>query len=281
MPGRIDVWLPAPWRSDLGRHLAAELLSAGTYVRLRLDAVVNVVSLAERPDLVEQELPFGAGWPEIIFHDPFAKRYMPRVDELFLHFNLAVLDETGAVIAGGWGVPLTWDGDPGHLPEGWDAALQQSVSNHDEGRSPDTLCTMAAEVVEGHRGEGLGGAVLSALKERALRHGLQRMVAPARPTMKAMYPLIAIDRYSAWVRDDGNLFDPWLRTHANAGAKVVATTRESMRIEGTVEEWERWANMRFPETATYVVPDALDLVHIDRERDFGVYLEPAVWMRHL
>jgi hypothetical protein len=54
-----------------------------------------------------------------------------------------------------------------------------------------------------------------------------------------------------------------------------------MLIEGTVEEWEHWAKMAFPESGRYVVPDALDLVVIDRETDQGQYTEPAVWMRHL
>ncbi|HYY15813.1 MAG TPA: hypothetical protein VE965_04050 [Gammaproteobacteria bacterium] len=58
-------------------------------------------------------------------------------------------------------------------------------------------------------------------------------------------------------------------------------TVRSMLIEGTVEEWEHWAKMAFPESGRYVVPDALDLVVIDRETDQGQYTEPAVWMRHL
>jgi hypothetical protein len=39
--------------------------------------------------------------------------------------------------------------------------------------------------------------------------------------------------------------------------------------------------MAFPETGRYVVPGALDLVEIDRERDLGTYAETNLWMRHL
>jgi GNAT superfamily N-acetyltransferase len=241
----------------------------------------TVAALADRPDLLDGGLPFGAGWPEIIFHDPVAKEYVPRVDELFLHLNLVVLDDEEHVIAGGWGVPLAWDGTLKNLPEGWDAALAKSVHDHNASVSPDTLCTMAAEVTRGHQGQGLGALVLSALKGKAREHGLQRMIAPARPTMKARYPLTPIDRYAGWKRRDGELYDPWLRTHERLGAKVIATTTRSMRIEGTVREWEGWAKMEFPETGSYIVPDALHVVQIDRERDLGVYDEPAVWMRHL
>jgi hypothetical protein len=38
--------------------------------------------------------------------------------------------------------------------------------------------------------------------------------------------------------------------------------------------------MRFPESGDYVVPGALAPVHIDRDRDEGVYVEANVWMRH-
>jgi len=54
-----------------------------------------------------------------------------------------------------------------------------------------------------------------------------------------------------------------------------------MIIKGTVAEWEEWTAMAFPESGTYVVPDALDLVAIDREADRGEYRETNLWMRHL
>jgi hypothetical protein len=53
-----------------------------------------------------------------------------------------------------------------------------------------------------------------------------------------------------------------------------------MVVTGTVTEWEEWAGMAFPETGRYVVPRALDLVEIDRERDLGAYAETNLWMRH-
>ncbi len=51
-------------------------------------------------------------------------------------------------------------------------------------------------------------------------------------------------------------------------------------IPGTVAEWEKWTNMRFPETGDYVVNGALNPVNIDVERDKGVYIEPNVWVVH-
>ena len=75
-----------------------------------------------------------------------------------------------------------------------------------------------------------------------------------------------------------------------AGGRVRATSLhaggtsrshpESTRITGTVAEWEAWSRMAFPESGEYVVPGALALVRIDRERDVGEHVEPNVWVRH-
>jgi hypothetical protein len=60
----------------------------------------------------------------------------------------------------------------------------------------------------------------------------------------------------------------------------VKVAPHSMRVPGSVGEWEEWTEMTFPETGAYVVPGALVPVEIDRERDEGLYEEPNVWMVH-
>jgi len=90
-----------------------------------------------------------------------------------------------------------------------------------------------------------------------------------------------MDNFARWARSDGLHIDPWIRTHQRLGASVLAPAPRSMIITGTVAEWEAWAAMAFPETGKYVVPDALDLVIIDHERDRGTYTETNLWMRHV
>jgi len=65
------------------------------------------------------------------------------------------------------------------------------------------------------------------------------------------------------------------------GAWVLGPAPASMRIVGTVAEWETWTGMVFPESGDYIVPEALDLVAIDVEQDRGEYLETNLWMEHL
>jgi len=185
------------------------------------------------------------------------------------------------VVAGGWGVPLLWNATAAGLPDGYDGAMVRAVEGHEDSVEPDTLCVMAAAVKPGHQGTGLAGRVLTALRERAVSDGLRRVIAPVRPALKARYPLTPMSQFARWARGDGLHLDPWIRTHQRLGARILRPAPRSMLITGTVAEWEDWAQMAFPQTGRYVVPDALDLVRIDRAADRGTYAETNLWMRHL
>jgi len=240
----------------------------------------RIVTTADRPDLDQQGkdvlLP---GWPEFIFHDPVSAELIGRAAEYFPRYDLRLLED-GAVIAGGWAVTLRWNGTAGDLPAGYDGALISAITEHESAVAPDTLCVMAAAVDSGRQGHGLGGQVLTALRSRATRAGLKRMIAPARPVLKSRYPLTPMANFARWTRADGSHVDPWIRTHQRLGAAIVRPAPRSMVVTGTIAEWERWAGMAFPETGRYVVPGALDPVEIDAEGNRGVYAETNLWMRH-
>jgi hypothetical protein len=94
-------------------------------------------------------------------------------------------------------------------------------------------------------------------------HGLECLVAPVRPTLKACYPLQAAEDYARWTRPDGLPFDPWLRVHARLGAELLGVAEGSMVISGSVAEWEAWSGLAFPASGEYVVPGALVPVEVD------------------
>ncbi|WP_203924357.1 hypothetical protein [Rugosimonospora africana] len=182
------------------------------------------------------------------------------------------------IVAGGWGVPVCWNGTVEDLPGGYTGAMVRAVEEH--GRQPDTLVVMAAQVREDCQGRGLAADLLGRMCARAERDGLSRVIAPVRPTLKARYPLSPMRRFMHWTRDDGAPLDPWLRTHHRMGAVILAEAERSMTMTGTVAEWEGWTGMRFPDSGPYVVPGALAPVVIDRTADRGEYVEPNVWVRH-
>jgi GNAT superfamily N-acetyltransferase len=240
----------------------------------------QIVTTSERHDLDEQaEAAFRPGWPEFIFHDPISSEFTGRVETYFPQYDVLLLDD-GRVVAGGWGVPLQWDGTVTTLPGGYDGALISAVTGHENAIRPDTLSVMAAAVRPDRQGSGLAEKVLAALRDRAAEAGLERVIAPVRPALKSRYPLTPMENFARWARADGAHLDPWIRTHQRLGATILAPAPRSMVITGTVSDWEDWARMAFPETGQYVVPDALDLVSIDREEDRGSYAETNLWMRH-
>jgi GNAT superfamily N-acetyltransferase len=243
-------------------------------------AEIEIVTTADRPDLDDQARAALRGvWPEFIFHDSLVAAYLERVEAYFPRYDLLLLAR-GGVVAGGWGVPLLWNATAAALPDGYDGAMIRAVEGHENSVEPDTLCVMAAAVKPGHQGTGLAGRVLTALRERAVSDGLRRVIAPVRPALKARYPLTPMTQFARWVRGDGLHLDPWIRTHQRLGARILRPAPRSMLITGTVAEWEDWAKMAFPQTGRYVVPDALDLVRIDRAADRGTYAETNLWMRH-
>jgi hypothetical protein len=114
----------------------------------------------------------------------------------------------------------------------------------------------------------------------AERHGLEHLIAPVRPSWKERYPITPIEQYVTYRRADGQLLDPWMRVHERLGARVGAPLPESLRITGTVAEWESWTGLSFPASGDYVFPEGLAPVHIDTDADRGSYWEPNVWIVH-
>jgi GNAT superfamily N-acetyltransferase len=191
----------------------------------------------------------------------------------FQHFLVSDDDELVAEVNA---VPVELD--PDALPDrGWDEALERGTTGTG---SPTVVSAIQVLIAPGRQGQGLSTLCLERMRETAVAHGFETLVAPVRPSWKERYPLVPIERYVGWTAPDGRLFDPWLRVHASLGAELVGPCRESMTISGSVDEWEEWAGLPFPESGGYVVPGALELVHVDLEADLGSYVEPNVWMHH-
>jgi len=236
---------------------------------------------AERPDLWERGIPSESVWPEYNMHGDVLNRWWGHLDEDLPEFQFVLYDEASdEVVAEGHTGPLWWSGQDEALPNGIDAAIEQIFSRPGAGESVNTLCALAAETPRDGRVRGLAEHLLRGMRTIGERQGLTHLVAPVRPSLKERYPLTSIDRYVQWRRDDGQLFDPWMRIHERLGARVSTPLPNSLLITGTVAEWEAWTEMAFPDSADYVFPHGLAPVHIDRSSDLGTYWEPNVWMLH-
>jgi len=231
---------------------------------------MELVRYADRSDLRERRGEF-EDFPEFMFHNVMGGRYWGRLYEDFPAFQLAAVD--GAELVGEvHALPVPVNGD--ELPQGWDEAFERGM----EAGGGNVVSLLAISVQPNRRGQGIPQLLLGAIRRLAAESGLESVIAPVRPTLKAQYPLIPIERYSAWRRDDGSHFDPWLRTHERVGGTIVAPAPRSMLIEAPVVDWQEWTGMPFPEDGSYVVPGMLAPLEV--RGGVGTHVEPNVWVRH-
>jgi GNAT superfamily N-acetyltransferase len=238
-------------------------------------------TLAERPELEDALDAHNVSvWPAFMMEDPVADRLWRILHDELRPYQLLLLGPDEAIVAAGNSAPLTWDGTDGDLPAGWDDQFERTAADLAAGNPGNTLGALQIVVAAQHQGGGLSALMVDAFRAHARLRGHRALIACVRPSWKDRYPLASIAAYAEWRREDGQPFDPWIRVHARLGARIATPAPRSMRIEGTVADWERWAAMAFPATGEYVVPRAAATVTIDREADRGVYFDPNLWMIH-
>jgi GNAT superfamily N-acetyltransferase len=243
---------------------------------------IVVIRYSERPELwSETETVTHEVWPEYNLHGDVLSPYWGRLFDEFPDFQFVLYDDQEReVLAEGHTAPCCWDGTAGGLGDGIDAMIVAVFEAREAGRAPSALCALAAEIRPRFRGRGLADRILDAMADLAREAGVSHLIAPVRPSFKDRYPIIAIERYVTWTRENGEPFDPWIRIHTRHGGTIVKPLPNSARITATVVEWEQWTDMRFPDDGQYTFPAGLAPVEIDHERDLGSYWEPNVWIVH-
>lgn len=240
---------------------------------------LEVHTAAERPDLWEsaeaQQLAERV-WPEYNRHGNHTDSYLSILFPRHASLQALFVDRRSRRLVGrDLTIPFSWDGTLGDLPRGRDGVGRRAL---DGSKPPTALSALAAEVDPDFQGYGLSRYLISTMVSLARAAGLAPLVAPVRPTLKDRYPLISIERYAAWRREDGLPFDPWIRVHARLGGRILRSEPRSLEISAPVRDWEAWTGMRLPEDGDYVIPGGLAPVAI--RGGIGDYCEPNVWMLH-
>lgn len=235
---------------------------------------MKLVRYADRPDLRNQRDRLSASFPTFMHHNEPGGQYWLRLYEEHPDFQLALLNRD-EVVAELHSVPTPWDGTRADLPNGWDDAFTRAFESE---RTSTVLCALAIAVLPDRRGEQLSSRMIQAMRDAARTHRLNELIAPVRPTLKERYPLIPIERFVEWRREDGTHFDPWIRTHERVGGEIIAPAPQSMVIEAHVSDWEEWTGLLLPEDGTYVVKGMLAPLEV--RGGIGRHIEPNVWMRH-
>ena len=240
---------------------------------------IELIRYSERPEMWTRTFDISDEvWPEYNKHGDVLNQYWNSLFDEFPDYQFVLYD--GEVLAEGHTIPCRWDGTLDGLGDGIDATIVAAFEAREAGRPTNTLCALAAEVRPQFQGRGLAGRLLDAMAELARRHDLGHLIAPVRPNFKDRYPITPIERYITWTGETGEAFDPWIRVHCRRGGTIAKPIPHSLRITGTVAEWEEWTGMRFPGDGSYTFPAGLAPVAIDRAGDRGVYWEPNVWIIH-
>ena len=238
-------------------------------------------TLAEHAELEPHFPRFHAlAWPRFLHEGNGTGGLWRHLFEDFRSFQFGLWDDAGHLVAVGNSIPLICDGTRADLPRDMPEILERGVAAHRDGRRATALSALAAIVEPQHRARGLSRRIIESMGDLARRHGLTTLVAPVRPTLKALYPLTPMNRYITWKRANGAAFDPWIHVHETMGAEILEVAPTAMVITDTVSRWEDWTGLRFPESGSYVVAGAFQPVTIDLRRNVGRYEEANVWMRH-
>jgi GNAT superfamily N-acetyltransferase len=240
---------------------------------------LEITSLADHPESRDEiRLLTQESWPEFMLHGEAL--HWPMVFAEFPDCQLIVRERSGELLGVGQAVPLTWDGTVEHLPADFDAVMTRAAEVRRAGEPPTALSALAVLVRRQHRNRGVSEVLLGAMKALGRERGLAHLIVPVRPTWKSRYPLTAMERYVHWKRADGSPFDPWMRIHWRLGAEQQTVIPSSLRVTGTVAQWELWTGLSFPESGRYLVDGALAPITIDWEGDVGLYVDPNVWMTY-
>ncbi|MGG4454500.1 GNAT family N-acetyltransferase [Brevibacillus porteri] len=241
----------------------------------------NIYTFAQRSDLNDQaDALIEASWSAFMLNDEVANEYYGHLYDWFSSYQFMLTDESDQVMAVGNAIPFYWDGTAEGLPKGWDDVFLQGIEDYRQEKQPNALSALSISIDPRYRGLGLSKQMVTAMKDIAKENGLAYVVAPVRPSLKHKYPLTPMDKYVQWKTTDDAPFDPWVRTHWKLGATIMQVAPESMLIRGSLTEWESWTGMKFPESGSYIIPDALVPVQVDVEKNEVVYIEPNIWMQH-
>ena len=239
---------------------------------------IKVYSLSEKMELINKLNEINQKiWPEFMLHwecSAWAHLFSTFAD----HQILLTRDEN--ILAYGFTIPIYWDKELVSIPDNLKTLIENGVEIKNKGIKANILLALAAVVSPKNKGEGLSYEIVKSMKELGIEKKYNSLIIPVRPTLKSKYPLIPIDNYAYWKNEDGFAFDPWLKVHDKLGGKIFKTAEISMIITGKVKEWEKWTNLKIPESGKYIIEGALNPLEVNYERDIGTYYDPCIWIKY-
>src|SRR5699024_11768504 len=98
------------------------------------------------------------------------------------------------------------DGDKASVPEGWNKVFENGILDFQNNIQPNSLSALSIVIHPEFRGKGLSERMVNEMKSLAIKSKFKNMVAPFRPSLKSLYPLIPIEEYIKWKSIAGTPF---------------------------------------------------------------------------
>jgi hypothetical protein len=247
-----------------------------------MPAKLAVRSRADAPHLKKASLAIEqAAWSGLgyLSYTRAHYEYYAELLDAYPEYQLCLVDEeTDYPVAVASSVPFVCSG-PEDLPqEGWDWVVETAARTKD--MRPNMLGALAVSVPAVHRAKGYARIMIRSLLDLAARERLNGVVVPVRPTAKVRHPWVPIADYMRWTDESGLPYDPWLRSHASVGGRLVGPCERSMVVKEPIAFWENWSEERFERSGPYALEGALAPVKIDLDSQIGTYEEPNVWVAY-
>lgn len=239
----------------------------------------KIVTLKDDPSLTDsfQDL-IDRNWHWIGTIDNVGCKTWDEMWELYPEYQFGVFVDDVLTSVGNC-APVWDDIGLNQLPdEGWRWVMKSCIRKSK--LPPIYTSAISATVDAKFKGQGLAKIILGRFKDIAIENGSKAMIAPVRPNFKHKYPLIPMEEYIKWRREDGSHFDQWLRIHEKIGGKIQRTSKNSLIAEWDIKQWEKFSGEKFYSSGKYLFSDSLSPTEINLENDTGVYKEDNVWVVH-
>jgi hypothetical protein len=184
----------------------------------------NIVNFEERPDLYKlQDEISGKAFPAFLYYSEIAANTWDKMIEYYKKYQLLFLHE-GKIICIFNCMPMNLDFSDEELPENaFEWGMAKGIKDFEDGKEINAALAIQIIIPKEYQGKGISH----------------------------------IDKYTKWKNEKGLPFDPWLRVHVKQNGKIIKPCSKAVIIKGTVEQWETWTVMNFPESGMYVVDGAL------------------------
>lgn len=225
---------------------------------------ISYYTQAQSPIPLEGFAALQRSWPVFIQNSVPALRYLAhRFGRFSDYFVYGVDSETGSVAGYGTSFPVSIDSTTGRIPRTWDESLSWSVREHEAGSLPNAICILDIVVDPAFQRDGIGKEIFQQLKDVAQKKRLDHVLLHTRPLKKVEAP---------YTEDDLRR-DPWIAYHLRNGARPLFVAEDSMVIEGSAVQWEKWTGIRIESAGKYEVGGIVPMIFDDSLGE-GIYSEP-------